>query len=630
MPILPKQELRQLVSVASTDDALRQLLDLLAGVSAHSKVYKAINLLSGQWQELDEQVRLNLLPFKEASMHRARVNAAVLDYLDELPDEIGATSRSQTAVSEIALRQSVQTLAADMDWEYDLFFSFSSKDLDAARAFCYALRGYGLRVFFSPDDLRLRGGDSFGAVIEQALGRSRHFLLFCTPDAMQSEWVRLEHDTFFQQYHLKDTSRRGFYIAEGPDFYEGLLPSFYRRYQRVTNEEMILHTLAKFGPTTTNSLKPSEGVPLKPSPQSTTKISPADEASWRIACKTNTEAAYQGYLDKWSNGYYADQALSHMEDLKHDQDLWDYLTVHSKPTTLEDNLRAYLEAYPEGLHFRAARSNLVSIERKRTATNEKRQKKLEAEAWQRQQAEVARQNREAAVAEKKRRDEAAAHLKSLLPEMVFVKGGTFQMGYGPVHAVTLSDFEIGKYPVTQKQWTEIMGSNSSGFKDCDDCPVEQVFWDDAQEFLKKLNARFPGKNYRLPTEAEWEFAARGGNQTKGYAYAGGNDLNEVGWYADNADGKTHPVGQKKANELGLHDMSGNVWEWCADWYGHYPETAQTNPAGPTSGSYRVSRGGSWYLAAWQCRVSYRGNISPGRGRNNISHLGFRVASSSVQ
>jgi formylglycine-generating enzyme required for sulfatase activity len=212
----------------------------------------------------------------------------------------------------------------------------------------------------------------------------------------------------------------------------------------------------------------------------------------------------------------------------------------------------------------------------------------------------------------KKRPEAA----SWMPEMVFVQGGTFQMGSNdgeddekPVHTITLNSFYIGKYEVTQKQWREVMGSDPPElyFKGCDQCPVENVSWDDVQEYLKKLNAR-SGKIFRLPTEAEWEYAARGGNQSRGYTYSGGNNLDEVAWYDGNSGNKIHPVGQKRPNELGLYDMSGNVWERCKDWYGEdfYKTSPAIEPKGPSTGSYRVLRGGSWYLNAQYCRTSLRG------------------------
>jgi formylglycine-generating enzyme required for sulfatase activity len=220
----------------------------------------------------------------------------------------------------------------------------------------------------------------------------------------------------------------------------------------------------------------------------------------------------------------------------------------------------------------------------------------------------------------------------MLPEMILVEGGSFDMGCTSeqqdcqddeelVHRVTLDSYFIGKYPVTQAQWRLVMGNNPSSFTRCNRCPVEYVSWDDVQDFIRRLN-ELTGQNYRLPTEAEWEFAARGGNKSQGYQYAGGVNLDDVGWYTGNAEHKTHPVGQKRANELGLYDMSGNVWEWCQDWFGDYPPSAQTNPGGPSIGCYRALRGGSWLDDPQECRVASRLCCSPD---DRFLILGFRLA-----
>ncbi len=218
-------------------------------------------------------------------------------------------------------------------------------------------------------------------------------------------------------------------------------------------------------------------------------------------------------------------------------------------------------------------------------------------------------------------------------KMIGVEGGSFKMGgtseqgsdvegdEKPVHTVTLSTFQIGKYEVPQKLWVAVMGSNPS-YRQGDDLPVEKVSWNDVQEFLRKLN-QMTGRNYRLPTEAEWEYAARGGNKSQGYKYSGSNNIDDVAWHTSNSHANgTTKVGSFAPNELGIYDMSGNVWEWCQDWYGGYSEGNQSNPTGPASGSRRVYRGGGWKTLARHCRVSDRNNGNPYYGFDNI---GFRLA-----
>ena len=237
-------------------------------------------------------------------------------------------------------------------------------------------------------------------------------------------------------------------------------------------------------------------------------------------------------------------------------------------------------------------------------------------------------------------------IQRLIDNMVHVEGGTFIMGsnleedYGcntdddnpasmtrPVHQVTLSSFSIGRYEVTQEEWLTVMGSSLSEFKS-GKMPVKRVCWWDCQDFIKKLN-RLTGMNFRLPTEAEWEFAARGGNKSHGYRYSGSDCLDDVAWYSDNCkddeaestEDSTHEVGKKSPNELGLYDMSGNVMEWCQDRYGEYGSEAQVDPQGPSrtffkrlvssSGVYRVLRGGSWINSDKGCTVTIRHYSAPG-------------------
>ena len=223
--------------------------------------------------------------------------------------------------------------------------------------------------------------------------------------------------------------------------------------------------------------------------------------------------------------------------------------------------------------------------------------------------------------------------------MIEVEGGTFQMGATseqvdpwrnekPAHSVTLSSYYIGETEVTQALWEAVMGSNPSRFKDGSN-PVEQVSWNDCQAFIQKLNS-LTGKTFRLPTEAEWEYAARGGSKSRGYQYSGSNTIGDVAWYTVNSYAKgssssdygTHSVKTKQANELGIYDMSGNVWEWCLDWKEYYSSSSQTNPTGPETGYYRLIRGGGWDDVARYCRVAIRFYDAPNTA---YDYLGLRLA-----
>jgi formylglycine-generating enzyme required for sulfatase activity len=222
------------------------------------------------------------------------------------------------------------------------------------------------------------------------------------------------------------------------------------------------------------------------------------------------------------------------------------------------------------------------------------------------------------------------------PEMLYVGRGVFSMGCTgeqgrycendetPVHRVRLAGFYIGKYEVTQEQWMLVMRDNPAKNGRGGNYPIENVSWLEIQEYIRRLN-EMTGKQYRLPTEAEWEYAARGGSKSKGYKYAGDNDANAVSWNEDNSYRMTHPVGKKYPNELGIYDMSGNVSEWCQDRYAFYPPTEQTNPQGAKEGSYRVLRGGNWNSSETSCRISYRNNSLPSK---RYASVGFRLVLSS--
>lgn len=225
-------------------------------------------------------------------------------------------------------------------------------------------------------------------------------------------------------------------------------------------------------------------------------------------------------------------------------------------------------------------------------------------------------------------------VNNVLFKMVKVEGGVFTMGANmgdtalnnefPVHQVALSDYYICSTEVTQELWTAVMGSNPSYYQG-PNLPVDSVTWGDCQTFINVLNSllasQLNGMSFRLPTEAEWEYAARGGKKSEGYLYSGGNTLSLVGWFLDNGNEQTHPVASLLPNELGIYDMSGNVWEWCSDWHSTYSSEDQINPTGPSDGTQRIRRGGSWCNDTVNCRIPRRAYAVP---EYSGRHLGLRL------
>ncbi len=221
--------------------------------------------------------------------------------------------------------------------------------------------------------------------------------------------------------------------------------------------------------------------------------------------------------------------------------------------------------------------------------------------------------------------------QALEPQMIFVKGGVFRMGSNsggsderPVHEVAVSSFFISRYEVTQAEWYSVMIRDTTDryFGGCDSCPVERVTWYHAMEYIERLNS-LTGKNYRLPTEAEWEYAARGGVNSRGYRFSGSNKADSVAWTDGNSGNRVHPVGRKKPNELGLYDMSGNVFEWCADWYldTFYKISPKEDPSGPETGEKKVMRGGSWFFDRCGTRCTDRDYGNP---LFRYGYVGFRL------
>ena len=341
-----------------------------------------------------------------------------------------------------------------------------------------------------------------------------------------------------------------------------------------------------------------------------------DEAAWRKAVALDTVAVYDDYLDAFPNGHHAEEAEARMEELEQqDEEAWKQ-AVSSKSVV---GYRRYIRNSPRGKYVREARRRIQELKERADPEPEI---PLKADVLAPKPAV---------------KENLIKKMPSALKDMVFVEGGSFEMGEGSdAHKVAVSSFYMGTYPVTFDEYDDFCEATKRD-KPKDEGwgrgkrPVINLSWYDAVEYCnwrsrkegreevytingKDITPNWKANGYRLPTEAEWEYAARGGQQSRGYEYAGSNKLDEVGWYSNNSNSQTHPVGEKKSNELGLYDMSGNVWEWCWDWYDkdYYSQSkGSQDPRGPASGSSRVVRGGSWRDNAPYCRTALRSTYGPG-------------------
>ena len=434
-------------------------------------------------------------------------------------------------------------------------------------------------------------------------------------------------------------------------------PPVQKEQEKVHEEDTIIQNIEPKNPESTVNQEAKR--------DSIARLAQQDEVSYKNATAKNTIEAFNEYMKAFPGGKYINQAKQKIDNLQSEKrqkqinidNAAKDESFYNKATTQNtiEAFNAYLKAFPTGKYIAEAKQKINNLqinadnaEKDESSYNKAiAQNTIEAfndyiKAFPSgKNMEQAKQNIDKLQIEKREKQidvdnaakEAANH------QMVLVKGGEFMMGDDksdfafekPAHKVIVSDFYIGKYEVTQKEWFDIMGTNPSSFNGCDNCPVEYVSWDDVQKFIQTLNNK-SGKTYRLPTEAEWEYACRAGtttpfntgnNLTTSQANYNGNypyNNNQKGVYRE----KTMPVGSFAPNALGLYDMHGNVWEWCNDWYDgkYYANSPQNNPKGPSTGSRRVFRGGSWDYYAQYCRSAYRGSYTPD---DRSYFLGFRLA-----
>ncbi len=337
----------------------------------------------------------------------------------------------------------------------------------------------------------------------------------------------------------------------------------------------------------------------------------AELEAWNKIKTSANQADFQNFLQKYPNGAFANQARTKIGGITDAE--WNRVRSSKDPNVY----KSYIAANPNSQYTAEARTRMNMLVASMVAYEQIRESKdvEDFKAYAVKYPEGVYVEDAKAMYEPPKIGTMRRNSNGM--EFMYIPAGDFMMGDSTKHKVTISQaFFMGRTEVTQAQWQAVMGNNPSSFKDCPNCPVESVSWEEAQQFVSKLNGQNDGYKYRLPTEAEWEYACRAGTTGD---YAG--SIDSMGWYDANSGKTTHQVGQKQANAWGLYDMHGNVWEWVEDWYGEYPSGSVTNPTGASSGSDRVIRGGGWYILGRDLRSAIRSYYAPSFRSN---YLGFRL------
>ncbi len=535
--------------------------------------------------------------------------------------------------------------------KYDIFISYSRKDIKEVTQFVDMLKMQIPGITYWFDLTGIESGDEFEDKIISAISNSSYVLFMMSESSMHSQWTKDE------VMYARNIGKKVIpIILRGANITEGWFLFKFGRIDSIdiSDESQVDKLMCNLSAWTNKPLVPvqalivDEEIPLVVN-YNETKTSEVQASSsnngkswlkWAVALVVLLGLGLFGFNSYRQKQLDKEQFLIAQTDSLRAVHQKDSIAMANEikrnrraaeKARLEEEKMAEQKRLEEEMAAKEATQSAEVASKKasaRAAVETAKQKRLadekaKKEAAQRRMAEQKR------IAEENSKNVKTFTVNGVSFEMIRVKGGTFSMGAqatsstvqnydsdaraveSPVHKVTLSEYYIGRFEVTQELWKAVMEKNKSKAKG-DNLPAGNVNWNDCQKFIKELNT-LTGKNFSLPTEAQWEFAARGGVKSKGYRYCGSNNFDDVGWCKENSSSKCQPVGSKSPNELGIYDMTGNVWEWCQDWHGDYTSDSQTNPTGAQSGTMHVLRGGSYRSSDAACRVSARGFNTPTKG-----------------